>query len=552
MQITLRDYQQKYVNRIRESFQQGKKRLLCVAPTGAGKTIIFSFIACNSAEKGNRSLVITDRIEILTQTGNAFESFGVEPYLITAKQKELPAPKQAFVGMSQTLRNRMKKENWRQWLKNEIDIIIIDEAHVQEFDWIFELKNEIKNKYILGFTATAGRQGSMTQMGNLYTGGIIEVETTKSLIDKGYLCPAVELSASGGQTNNVGVNSATGDFKTNELFAQFDKTKLYAGVVENWTKYVQNKKTIVYCVNKTHAIKTAIEFEKHGIKVKYLVSKTSPPKPLSENSSDVENSKFYLKQKDFELYGDTNERLSGCRDEILKGFRSGNFDVLINVDILTKGFDCPEVDAIVVNRATLSKMLWVQMIGRGARTSAGKSEFFILDFGENIERHGGFDDPHEWGLWHKQSAGGGVPPMKPCGYSVISGEELKGKKILNGEAVEVLGGCGDDIPASSMVCPLCGYMYIKNDRKEFAKKLVPNYPTPPTWIQKLTISGIINAQKTKKYKDAWVYRMICDRGGIAAIEQVASEFEWDETKKKRALRYARWFEKEYLITKKQI
>ena len=160
--IKLRDYQQNAVDKIRRFFGKGKHAIL-QAPTGAGKTIIFSYIAQNAASKGKKVLILTNRTELLTQTGGSLEQFGVDPYLVRAGTKFLNFESDVFVAMCQTLRNRIKEPMWRNWIKNHIDLVIIDECHLQDFNWLFE-SGLVDKKFVLGFTATPRRSGKMRQL----------------------------------------------------------------------------------------------------------------------------------------------------------------------------------------------------------------------------------------------------------------------------------------------------------------------------------------------------------------------------------------------------
>ena len=109
--ITLRNYQKSGVDGIRHFFSKGGKHAILQAPTGAGKTVIFSFIAQNTIQKGKKTLILTDRTELLNQTGGSLQDFGVDPFLIRAGTKFLNFEKDVFVAMTQTLRNRIKLQH---------------------------------------------------------------------------------------------------------------------------------------------------------------------------------------------------------------------------------------------------------------------------------------------------------------------------------------------------------------------------------------------------------------------------------------------------------
>src|SRR5690606_35183220 len=137
------------------------------------------------SSKGKKVLIVTDRIELLTQAGGTIESFNMKPYFIKAGTKFIDKTKTVYIGMSQTLRNRLNDAVWKKFLINDIDLILIDEAHMQEFNHLFE-GDFLKDKYVIGFTATPVRTGKMVQLGLQYD-SMVSGKAIKWLIKKNYL-----------------------------------------------------------------------------------------------------------------------------------------------------------------------------------------------------------------------------------------------------------------------------------------------------------------------------------------------------------------------------
>ena len=164
MVITPRDYQFDMISKIRLKISNGTKHILAQLSTGGGKTVIFSYIAQNATKKGKRVLIITDRDELLNQAGGSIKNFNLNPQYIKAGTKHIDRRRDIFIAMSQTLRNRIGRQEWDNWILNEIDIVIIDECHGQEFNYLFE-STLLANKIVLGFTATPERKGKMRQLG---------------------------------------------------------------------------------------------------------------------------------------------------------------------------------------------------------------------------------------------------------------------------------------------------------------------------------------------------------------------------------------------------
>lgn len=138
--ITLRDYQQGGVTDTMAALGSLDKRFVILeCPTGGGKTVIFSYIVQRAEKKDSRTLILTDRDELLRGTGGTLEAFGVHPSYVRSGRKFPPDLKEnrTCVAMAQTMKKRIDKSLWIEWLKN-IDLVIIDECHKQEFNLFFE------------------------------------------------------------------------------------------------------------------------------------------------------------------------------------------------------------------------------------------------------------------------------------------------------------------------------------------------------------------------------------------------------------------------------
>ena len=523
--IKLRDYQQGAVVGVKKAFIDKKKHLLVQAPTGAGKTIIFSYISQNTSIKGNKVLILTNRTELLTQADGSLSKFGLNNYLIRAGVTHLNKNSDVYIAMTQTLRNRIKKKYWRDFIQNEISLVIIDEAHLQDFNYLFE-DGILNNKPVLGFTATPKRTGKMRQLGLDYE-DIISTISVSELVKRGFLVPDDYHGVSGVNMNNVGFDSMKGDYKEGEMFQQFNTPKLYSGVVKNYKEICPNTKTIVFCVNIEHCIHTCEEFNKNGIKTKFLVSGMSKPKELKDDATEGQKVRYNEKLRLYNLYKEKFGWWSGPRQDILKQFKEGKFQVLINAGILTTGFDEPSIETVIVNRATLSLTLWLQMIGRGSRLSQGKTHFNILDFGGNAERLGHYMQPQNFGLWHESGKeGGGVAPVKVCGDNSVV--DKNGNK-----------GCQRLIPASATICPICGHMYPKKKAKEVNLQGIV-YDTnlhkaiKTKKISKMTTKELIEYHKMKGHNPVWLWRQLYFRGGKELIEKVGLEQGWKDATITRA------------------
>lgn len=523
--IKLYKHQKKFVDNISKQFKKGKKHVFGQSPTGSGKTIMFSYMASEASKKGNKVLIITDRVELLSQAGGTIESFDMNPYYITAGTKYIDRQKNVYIAMSQTLRNRMKTKMWYDFIKNHIKMIIIDEAHKQEFNHLF--KNDfIKDKFVLGVSATPYRSGKMTQLGVQYD-TIVQGRPIKWLIKKGYLLNCDIFDCGSPDMSQVKVNRAKGDFSEFSMFKTFDNAKLYKGLLKNYLKIAKGKKMMVFCCSVDHAIKTTKTLVDAGLNAKFIASKKMPPKEPKKwtNASEaIFNEKFQLYKNYQEHFYD----LSGDRKEVFKWFKSNKDSILVNVDIATTGFDDPEVEVIGFYRATMSLVLYLQIIGRGSRVNRKnpelKTHFTVLDFGGNKSRFGPYDVDRGWSLWHDEvKPGGGVPPMKTCGFS--------GENKLKGSG-KIKNGCERLILAAYKICPFCGFVYPTVDKaKEIELQLSEiidekgqTLKTKPFAL--MSFEELTDYRRIKKHHIYWLYRMLWLRDGEKTIKEYAEKYKW--------------------------
>ncbi|MBE9490870.1 MAG: DEAD/DEAH box helicase [Bacteroidetes bacterium] len=531
--IKLRDYQSTAANAIRRFFAKGGLHVILQSPTGSGKTVIFSYIAENAALKGKKVMVLTDRIELLTQTGGTLEQFGVKPFFIRAGTKFINFKQTVYVAMCQTLRNRIKLDLWSKWLMRDIDLFIIDESHKQDFNYLFET-GFLDKKKVIGFTATPQRSGKMRQLALDYE-EIIETISVKELVKRGYLVSDDYFGVTGADLNSIKYDAKKGDYSESDMFSRFNSPKLYAGVVKNWLEVAPNTHTLIFCVNIPHAIQTCEEFRKNGIEAKFVVSKMGNPKEPDKDAEQGAWTRYEEKIRLYQLYLDSYGKWSGTRTQIIDQFNRKEFDVLINASILTTGFDCPAIETVIVNRATLSTTLWFQMIGRGSRPSFGKSHFNILDFGDNASRLGHYTSPQFWSLWHDDtSSEDGVAPIKDCGTDSKTGRVMTDKNGIQ--------GCCRMILASYMMCPFCGFIYPKKEAEEIDLKTIMYDTMTRTAVVKkkikdMTIKELVEYHKMKNHKPPWLWRQLYFRGGVELLKEFAGQNIWKKGTLDRAIAY---------------
>lgn len=530
--IELYEHQFDLMLRTKKILSSGLRHVICQSPTGSGKTVMFSHVAASAAKKGNKILIITDRIELLSQTGGMVEQFNLNPYYIKAGAKIIDKEKSVYIAMSQTLRNRVKLDDWIDFIINEINVVIIDECHVQEFNYLFK-DDLLKNKIVMGFTATPTRSGKMRQLGLDYE-RIIYGQPIGDLIKDEYLVNCDVYDCGKPNLEGVAINYAKGDYAETSMFKRYDTPTLYKGLIKNYKKLVPGQKMLVFCCNIEHAIKTTLSLNKKGLNAKFICSKKIEPKRVKIKGT-AEYEIYKERKKSYKLYIKNFPKHSGTRDEIFKGFKNNDFTILVNVDIVTKGYDCPDIEVIGLLRATTSLALYLQMIGRGGRVSPGKSHFTVLDFGGNKERFGDYDKERNWYLWHEENKDGGIAPLKECG---IQGESTRIKG-----AGGIKHGCRRLILASYKICPFCGFKYPKKNKAKEIDLILSNIKDKHgVSLKKKSFDDmdwdeLYKYRKIKKHQQSWLWRQLWLRGKEKEIKAFAKDRNWSRSVTKTAVDY---------------
>lgn len=374
--LTLRDYQQQAINDVRKGYQDGFRAPLLVAPTGAGKTVIFSYVAATAAARGKRVLILVHRIELLRQTSKKLSEAGVSHGLINPKYSpRYYEPVQ--VASVQTLINRLDK-------LPTPDLIVIDEAHhVAGMNTWAKVLNHFAGALKLGVTATPVR-GDGHGLG-LEAGGWFDVlvngPQTKWLIEQGYLVKPTIF----GPRNKIdlaGVKITRGDYEAKALQELMDKPSITGDAVDHYRRLCPGAPAVVFCVSISHAQHVAEEFRRAGFRAYH-----------ADGSMDDET-----------------------RSAILNGLGNNTVDVVTTCDLISEGTDIPAISCAILLRPTESLGLFIQQVGRALRpvyapgydlsttegrlaaVREGKGKVYILDHVGNIIRHGFPDDERAWFL----------------------------------------------------------------------------------------------------------------------------------------------------------
>ena len=396
--VELRTYQADLISEARQALSR-HKHIIMQSPTGSGKGVL---IGAMSGWSKYKVLMLAHSEEILKQDAAHARNWGIETAEVFARTRKLPEAKCCAM-MAQTLRQRLKRDEWKKWFDG-FGFIILDECHRAEFDFVFEQEG-VGSTYVVGLSASPARYGSMRQLGLDY-GAVVVGPQVEELIQQGYLCRCRLFSLDAPSLEDVEWSYGRGDYNLGQMAAKFKSRARYVGAVENYRRICPGEKTLVFCCSSEQTIELTKAFCEAGIDARYCLS------------------------GDF----DEDEEYSGDRKAVVDAFARGEFPVLVNFGLFTTGIDIPDIKVVMLMFSTTSLVKYLQCLGRASRIAEGKNgEFICLDFGRNYERLGRYEDDREWSVWHNTSAGGGVPPVRECPK------------------------CGRLVPVSWTDCRFCGY-----------------------------------------------------------------------------------------------
>jgi DNA repair protein RadD len=383
--MEMRDYQVKAVNSIFEyvgNTDHGNP--LIVIPTGGGKGFIMGAIAEKMQEWGARLLILAHVKELVEQNaeqaGRLLPFGSVGTYSAGLKRKDT-----AHQVISAGIQSVHKKATEL----GGFDMILVDECHrlpsgdegtYQSF--LADIKVMNPKVRLVGLTATPFRmkEGHIAGDGGLFDDIAYEVGV-RQLISQGYLSRVVS-KVTRESEDFSGLHSRAGEFVAEEVDMLMDKNIVVQRAVDEFVMLCKDRKSIMlFCCSVKHA--------------KHVAER------LRERTGETVN----------EVYGDIGD---AERDRRILEFKSGQCRWLVNVAVLTTGFDHRPVDCIVMLRPTKSTGLWQQIVGRGLRIADGKENCMVLDYGGNIERHGPIDAPRLTSMKGKKGDGDGSAPTRVC------------------------------------------------------------------------------------------------------------------------------------------
>lgn len=421
----LRDYQQQAVNAVYGYLRNRDGNCCVVIPTAGGKTPVMSTICTDAVNLWDgRVLVLAHVKELLEQTAGTLRQMApdLDIGMYSAGLNRRDTEHRILVAGIQSVYKRACE-------LGPFDLVIVDEAHTIPPDGEGRYRSFLKealivnpNLRLIGLTATPYRMttGMICGPDNLLNEICFEVGV-RELIVKGYLCPLVS-KAGKQKPDTTGLHLRGGEFVAAEVEDLMDQDALVSSACTEIIQQTANRNSVlIFAAGVSHARHIQIILQQRTQQEVGLVTGDTPATERAE-------------------------LLARFKRDIVKADLFGNnkppLKYLVNVNVLTTGFDAPNIDCVVLLRPTNSPGLYYQMVGRGFRLDPSKTDCLVLDFGGNILRHGPVDN-----LQIKdRTLGNGDAPAKECPQ------------------------CHSVVHAAYAMCPDCGYEFPPPERQKHDSK----------------------------------------------------------------------------------
>lgn len=407
----LRDYQKRAIEDAYAWLNTNRGDLCIVAPTGSGKSWIVAGLCEDllNGYEGRRIIVLSHVKELLVQDAEkivaAWPEAPLGVYSAGLGRKDMNAVTVAGI-----------QSIWKKAGEaGHVGLVIVDEAHlINNQDagmyrtFIGGLREVNPHLRVIGLTATPYRlgQGMVTEGEDSLFDGLIESVSIEELVARGYLA-RLRSKFTDVRLDVSGVARRGGEFVESELQARVDTEDSNSGIVAETIRRAEGRQSwLFFCTGIEHARHMRDELRRQGVTAEAVTGDM----PKEQRAWTLEN------------------------------FKAGRIKALTNMNVLTTGFDHPDIDLIVMARPTLSPGLYLQMAGRGMRVKSGPyADCLVLDFAGNIARHGPVTS-----VTPPRAKGKGEPGMAP---------------------VKECPKCQEAVPAGVKVCPCCGYVFPEQEKE---------------------------------------------------------------------------------------
>lgn len=466
--LELRPYQLGVLEKLRCAFRAGHKAVMLYAPTGSGKTELAISLMESAASKGHRAAMVLDRVMLCNQTSERLQKYHIDHGVLQSGHWRYRPDEKIQVCSAQTLEARGSFP--------DLDIMIVDEAHAQRAQTSEFIKNNPRIK-VIGLSASPFTRG----LGTTYS-DVVSSTTTRELVEKGWLSGLKVFVAH--EIDMDGAKKVAGEWSQKEATER--GIQITGDIVAEWVKKTHElfgcpRKTIVFCAGVAHGADLSQKFADAGYN---FVS-------ISYRDDDE------FKRQAIEDFSRPDTNIHG----------------LIATDILTKGFDVPDV-MIGVSARPFSKSFssHVQQMGRVMRACEGKDFALWLDHSGNYLR---FRD--QWDALYS----GGV--------NSLDDEIEKTKKEpskLEKEASKC-PNCGSLWPSKSDVCLHCGHVRTRrNDVLDVPGEMEEIGASKEKYTQEFKqqfYSGLVGYATQRGYKSGWAFYAYQDKFGVQPSSKMSKE-----------------------------
>lgn len=407
----LRPYQRDAVDAVWNRIAKSDTNPAVVLPTGSGKTHVIAELCRDAVQKWNGRVIVVAHVrELIEQAAGKLQAVApdlpVGVFSAGLGRRDL--------GYAVTIAG-IQSVYQRAHDLGPLDLVIVDEAHLIPPDgegmyrrFLADARDLCDHQRVIGLTATPYRMKTGTICGPESVLHEVCFEAgVRELIVQGYLCP-LKSRAGKAVVDTSDIHVRGGEFVAGELEDRMDEDGLVeAACAEVVAATADRRSVLLFCSGVRHGEHVVrVLREKHGVECGFVEGGT----PAKE------------------------------RDALIARFKAGDLKYLANVNVLTTGFDAPNVDCVAMLRPTMSPGLYYQMVGRGFRLADGKTDCLVLDFGGNVLRHGPVDAIR---LADTKDASGEAP-AKQCPE------------------------CDALIHAAYAVCPECGHKFPPRQVKHAA------------------------------------------------------------------------------------
>lgn len=372
---SLRDYQQDAKEKIFGQWEHADN-IMYQMPTGTGKTRLFTSIIRDISVAGLRGadnchiLIIAHRTELIEQISESLDKYRIHHGIIAGTLKHKRNLRLAVqVASIQTITH---PSNVEVAIRFNPNFIIIDEAHHALAKSYVKLWDLFPASKKLGVTATPWRMNGCG-FRELFD-SFIPSMSIKEFIDKGWLAKydyysVATNSSISNMISAIDEFGIDGDYRQEAMERAMDNNRIRAQLIDSYLSFAQGKKGIIYSISQLHSKHICENYREVGVRIA-------------------------------EINGTTPTSL---RRRLVNDFKTNKLDILVNVDIFSEGFDCPNIEFIQLSRPTKSLVKYIQQIGRGLRRNGGK-RCIILD---NVGLYNNFGLPDDDRDWNKYFEGQG-------------------------------------------------------------------------------------------------------------------------------------------------